>query len=301
MTRVVVISVLHRSGERLLDWAGALDRERRSIAETGSTLEAIAVDNASGDHSASLLRAKCPWISVLEQESNRGFAAACNLGLGLVAGEALVILLNPDVILVSGFVRALLEVPWPEDLGAIGPQVRGADGEIEQSARTFPTMRTGIFGRTSLASQLVPHSRLVRGQLLADPSAGARAVDWISGACMIVPTVQFQLVGVLDDGFWMYWEDADWCRRAQACGLRVEYHPELEVRHYQGSSSSIAPFRTTLAFHRSALRYYRLHVAGSIFTLYLAALLLSLRCAFKICLIGIRLPHLRWTPPSKVS
>ena len=147
------------------------------------------------------------------------------------------------------------------DVAAVGPLVVGADGEVEQSARRFPTMRTGLFGRTSLAARVLPEA--ARDQLLARPEQGPTDVDWVSGACLVIDGGALAHVGPLDEGYFMYWEDADWCRRAAGLGLRIQYRPELVVHHAQGSSSSARPFMTTIAFHRSAFRYYARHVARS--------------------------------------
>lgn len=282
MTPIIVVSVLFRAPERVRAWARALERARSELGADAHRVSVIAVDNAPEIGAAALLQSHSSWISVVAQESNIGFAAGCNVGLRMVAADALVVLLNPDVIVEPDFFVTLARVDWPADLAAIGPLVRGANGEVEQSARAFPSLRTGAFGRTTLLSRLLPQSALARGQLLAGENGGVRTVDWVSGACLIIPADRLALVGRLDEGYWMYWEDADWCRRAYDRGLRVEYHPELRVRHYQGTSSAVAPLRTTVAFHRSALRYYRLHVSRAPPESAAAALLLAARLGAKL-------------------
>lgn len=255
---IVVITVVFRAGDRVLAWASALDRAR---AASPLPVRVIAVDNASGDDTVARLRAAAPWVEVLEQAENRGFAAGCNVGIAQLDPGDVAVLLNPDVTVSEDFFATLAAAPIDDGIAAVGPQVTGADGALEQSARAFPSFATGLFGRTSLLARLRPEGRATRGQLLADPTAGGATVDWVSGACMIVPADALAAVGGFDEGYWMYWEDADWCRRATDQGLVVRYAPELRVTHHQGSSSAALPVRTTLAFHRSAGRYYRVHSA----------------------------------------
>jgi N-acetylglucosaminyl-diphospho-decaprenol L-rhamnosyltransferase len=272
--------VLYRAGDAALLWAESLERARAAV---------------QGRHDVAVMpRATARRLDCCcrpldhEQDQNRGFAAGCNAGLDCVASRAVVVLLNPDVIVDEDFFVRLAAIAWPQDLAAIGPRVLTPQGAIEQSGRAFPSVMTGAFGRTSLLSRLLPDSRLTRSQLLAEPAGRAQTVDWVSGACMIAPAERFARVGRLDTRYWMYWEDADWCRRAHDVGLRVEYHPELVVIHRQGSSSRLRPWQTTIACHRSAERYYRGHVARSRRELALADSLLAVHLIVKLVAVAIR-------------
>jgi GT2 family glycosyltransferase len=160
--------------------------------------------------------------------------------------------------------------------------VTGADGALEQSARAFPTMSTGLFGRTSVLARWLPRSSWVRRELLASPDAGALDVDWVSGACIVIPDAQWQAVGGFDAGYFMYWEDADWCFRASRMDLRVRYEPGLAVIHQQGSSASSRPIASIVAFHRSAWRYRRKQGSDTWPMRVVVALGLTARTGFKI-------------------
>lgn len=280
MTSVTVVTVLFRGGDAVQRWVGALERAREA-AHGLADISVIAVDNASGDGTAERVRAAAPWVRVLPLASNAGFAAGCNAGLRLVPEDAVVVLLNPDVAVGAEFFLRIAEVQWDEGLAAVGPQIRTPGGELEQSARAFPSIATGFFGRNTFLSRLFPESRMARRQLLATPG-GARTVDWVSGACLIAPADRFRRIGPLDEGYWMYWEDADWCRRATNGGFRVEYQPDIVVIHHQGSSSRGRPYRTLLAFHHSAARYYRRHVARNRAEVGAVVLALALRAAVKL-------------------
>ena len=102
---------------------------------------------------------------------------------------------------------------------------------------------------------------------------------------MIMPVAALAKVGSLDEGYFMYWEDADWCKRAREDALRIVFEPALEAIHYQGTSSASRPIATTVAFHKSAYRYYRKHVARRTSTRACAAAALGLRCAIKLLVL----------------
>lgn len=283
--RVRVIGVTYRAGAVVAAWVDSLEAAWAARAHTDDDrLAVIAVDNASPDDTPLLLRARSPFVTLLAQPHNHGFAAGCNLGLQTAEPGEIVVLMNPDVQLSSDFFVVLAGLDWPPDLAARGPQVLDRDGAIEQSARTFPSPATGLFGRTSLLARLLPDSAPVRRQLLARPDDGPSDVDWISGACMVAPYERWTSVGPFDEAYFMYWEDADWCRRAHDRGLRIRYEPSLRVRHRQGSSSRYRPVATVVAFHRSAWRYHRRHGRRGIAHDAIAAAGLLLRATFKVVL-----------------
>jgi N-acetylglucosaminyl-diphospho-decaprenol L-rhamnosyltransferase len=260
----------------------------RAEVDGGTELAAVIVDNASRDATAQRVRDHAPWAELVELPRNRGFAAGSNLGIGQLRDPDLIVLLNPDVEVPPDFLTRLATLDWSADVAARGPAIVDAHGALEQSARGFPRARTAVFGRTSLLARVRPESRLLRDDLLADPDSGSREVDWVSGACLIAPAEMFRSVGLLDEGYFMYWEDADWCHRAHGRGYSVIYDPALRVIHHQGSSSRDRWAATTIAFHRSAFRYWRLNVAKSPASTAAAAVALSLRCAIKLGSLATR-------------
>lgn len=285
---LAVVTVTYKGGASSPKWAEALAVATHRRPRNLRFVSVIAVDNASSDGTAERLRRYAPWVEVLAQERNQGFAYACNIGIRHARNADLIILLNPDVTVDPDFFVVLGALQWEPDVAAIGPQVIGADGRVEQSARRFPGLSTGLFGRTALLSRILPQSAGAHRQLLARPEEGPTDVDWVSGACLIAPRDLFERVGLLDEDFFMYWEDADWCRRAANLGLRVQYQPSLVVRHAQGSSSSGRPFMTTIAFHRSAFRYFRRHSAPSRCLTVGAGAALAVRCAVKLGAVAVR-------------
>lgn len=285
--RVAAITVTYRGGDSSRAWAAALLESLRLVRPGAVELTVIAVDNASSDGTAADLRKVAPWIQVLDMPHNAGFAAGCNVGVRHAGNVDLIALINPDVRVHESFLTSLVAIDWPADVAARGPRVLTPEGLIEQSARGFPRLTTAMFGRTSLLTRLLPGVPVVRRELRALPIAEPSDVDWVSGACIVMPRERFDRVGPLDEGYFMYWEDADWCRRAHEAGLRIVYDPRMVVTHHQGSSSRSRPVATTVAFHRSALRYWRIHAAGSLFSVVAAAGLLAVRCSLKLFAVGL--------------
>jgi N-acetylglucosaminyl-diphospho-decaprenol L-rhamnosyltransferase len=279
---IAVVTVTYNVEARILDWARALHLAWSKLPEGhDGRLRTVAIDNASLDGTVTHLQDEAPWVEVISSPTNRGFAAGCNIGLRAAHGSELFVLLNPDVIVAPDFFLVLAQQQWTDDLAAIGPSIRTPAGDIEQSARAFPRASTGLWGRTTILTKLFPRLASKR-ELLADPMLGRHDVDWVSGACLIISAAALDRVGEMDEGYFMYWEDADWCKRARDNGLYISFEPALEVIHYQGTSSATKPVATILAFHRSAYRYYRIHVAHSSSARACAAAVLTVRCAVKI-------------------
>lgn len=239
---------------------------RKTLPELGAVGgECIIVDNGSAAGELELLRREFPGVEFIANPGNLGFARAVNQGIERSRGRYL-LLLNPDAFLAEGSLRRLVSYLDAEPrVGIIGPRIVNPDGSPQGSARAFPRMLTGLFGRTSLLSRLFPHNPLTRRQVLnlRASGEGPRPVDWVSGACMFLRRAVLEKVGPLDERFFLYWEDADICWRARAGGWQTVYHPQAEATHLVGACSGRAPVRSLAAFHRSAYRFYRAHVTGS--------------------------------------
>jgi N-acetylglucosaminyl-diphospho-decaprenol L-rhamnosyltransferase len=164
-------------------------------------------------------------------------------------------------------------------VAVVGPRIYGADGVIELSARCFPSLWTGVLGRSSLLTKtLVALNRAPSGVSAALACTGP--VDWISGACMLICRRAFEQVGGFDEDYWMYWEDADICRRLKERGWDTMLCTDAEARHSTGSSGRSE--RTIRAFHASAARYYERHLARTAVTARLARGVLHARMMFML-------------------
>ncbi|OQY60016.1 MAG: hypothetical protein B6245_03565 [Desulfobacteraceae bacterium 4572_88] len=210
-------------------------------------------DNASAD-GVDRIADEFPLAFLRINPENLGFARAVNNALKQGQGDY-VILLNPDTRVSPGFFescRVFMEAH--PNVGIMGPRILDHDGKLQNSARAFPTPLTALFGRASLFSKWFPNNPVTSRNLLSLRSDGRTPmpVDWVSGACMVVRRKAIDEVSGLDERFFMYWEDADWCRRMWAARWQVVYFPGAWLHHYVGGSSEKQAFRSALEFHKSA-------------------------------------------------
>jgi len=227
---------------------------------------AIVVDNASADGLVDALTS-LPRTTVLANPSNAGFSAAVNRAAA-VSTAPLLWLLNPDCVVHAGAFAALAGTLAAHPECAIAaPQLLNADGSVQASARGNPTAWTGLFGRNTLLTKLFPSAGVARRNLpardLVESGVESAAVDWVMGAAMLVRREMFDAVGGFDPGYFLYWEDADLCRRLWARGWSTRYVPRARVTHDGGASARTSSALAARAFHRSAYRYYATHVVPS--------------------------------------
>jgi len=247
-------------------------------------------DNASQD-GVDRLKAEFPKVILSKNRYNMGFSRAINNALRQ-GDSPYIVLLNPDSYVMDGFFEPILRhMEENPDVGIVGPKILDHDGSVQGSARTFPTPLTGLFGRSSLLTRLFPNNRLTRENILTTRSDGKSPMEvhWVSGACMVVRRKAVDDVGLMDERFFLYWEDADWCRRMRRKGWKVVYFPESPVVHYAGASSEQAPLRSILEFHKSSYRLFEKYRKPSLWLLKpLAIVGLSLRLCFVLVSNGMR-------------
>ncbi|HEV8045302.1 MAG TPA: glycosyltransferase family 2 protein [Rubrobacter sp.] len=215
-------------------------------------------------------------VILVRNPVNEGFARACNRGISASAGEY-VILLNPDALVGRDFFERAGEfLDGNPRAGIAGPRILDGAGNLQLSARREVGFASGILGRTSFLTRLFPKSSIVKRFFpAAGVQAGPTQVDWVSGACMMVRRRTLEETGLLDGRFFMYFEDADLCRRAREAGWLVYYLPDVEVLHHTGASSRARP-RAIWRLHKSAFLYHRKHGAHGPLNLYSLLVLLGL-------------------------
>jgi N-acetylglucosaminyl-diphospho-decaprenol L-rhamnosyltransferase len=222
--------------------------------------EIIVVDNASRDESVKVAREL--GVTVVENRHNDGFAKAVNRGARIASGQWLLVL-NPDTRFYSGALGTLLEtaasVAAP---GVIGPRIITPDGEEYPTGRRFPSLLEGA-GHALLSSiwRNNPATRRYHS-----PGAGTigswKAVDWVSGACMLMRKDAFEHVGCMDEGYFMYGEDMDLCLQMTKAGRTNILEPNARLLHLGGRSSRLVPFRSIVRHHRSTLYFYHKRYRG---------------------------------------
>ena len=267
---------------------GDLRLALQSIADEGETSwEAVVVDNASTDDSAAhvfeFARAR-----LIRNSANVGFGQAVNQAVAVTTAP-LLLLLNPDCRLERGALAAMRAVLDAEpSCAAVGPRILDPDGAVQGSARGDPDMLTGLFGRTGALRVLLPFLPVARRNVVVEDAikTGQQsvAVDWLSGACMLVRREPFLTVGGFDERYFLYWEDADLCRRLRSRGYHVRYVPGATAVHQVGRSSETARASSIRAFHDSAYLYYSTHVAPGALSVkrLLARALLAVRCWWQL-------------------
>jgi GT2 family glycosyltransferase len=244
-----------------------LERALRSIGDemSGQSWEGVVVDNASVDDSAAAVDRFAPNVRLVRNGTNIGFARAVNQGLAATTASY-VLIMNPDCRLMAGAIAALRGVLETHAQCAIaGPRILNPDGSVQGSARGDPDMLTGLFGRTALLRKVVPFLAIAKRNIVVDEAIRSgkesEIVDWMSGACMLARREALAAVHGFDERFFLYWEDADLCRRLRAIGYHVRYVPGAAAIHRVGQSSRTARTSAIRAFHRSAYLYYSTHVA----------------------------------------
>jgi hypothetical protein len=228
----------------------------RGEAPLAPTIEVMVVDCASLDGSADMVQREFPRVRLIASQENLGYARGNNMGMVEASGRYALIL-NPDTELVgdalASMVRYLEEHPG---VGALGPQLCYPDGTLQPSRRRFPSLATA-FWESTLLHQWFPDNRVVHRYYLADrPADVPQPVDWLVGAALMIRREAWQQAGPLDEGFFMYFEELDWCRRCRAAGWEIHYLPAAEVIHYEGKSSEQVATARTIRFQRSKIRYY---------------------------------------------
>ena len=279
--RVAVLIINYRTYD-------ALDRCLTSLRPyTADDDEVVVVDWVSDAVQRERVAARHASVRFLPREDNRGFSAGVNLARTVTTAPVL-LLLNPDTEVEGPIVRALSA--WLEahpETGAVGPRVLNTDRTIQPSARRFPGLTTVLGGRSTWLTRRFPNNWFSRRNLLH----GSREVDWLSGSCFATPLAVFDRLGGLDEAFFMYWEDADYCRRAKALGLECHHLPTTEVIHIGGLSSAQNGVRSIRAFHRSAFRLYWKYATLGRIAAPLVWAGLSLRAEIKIALSNGQPPN----------
>ena len=265
--------------------SGELRRALESIdREAGGDWEGVVVDNASTDDSE---RAALdfPAVVLLRNRENIGFGRGVNQGVAACAAERILIM-NPDCQLLPGSLAPLIAVLDADPRCAVvAPRILDPNGSAQGNARGDPDMFTGLFGRTSSLRRTLPRLDVARRNVvMGDVNAESTTVDWVSGACMLVRRSALAAVNGFDERYFMYWEDADLCRRLRARGYTTRYVPAATAVHRVGQSSRTAPAASIRAVHDSAFLYYSTHVAPGIFNpkRWIARVLLATRCWWKL-------------------
>ena len=237
-----------------------LDRCLVSIrSQTGSfQYEVFVVDNGSTDKSASMVKEKYPEVKLIANTKNLGFAKANNQAIKLSQGRY-VLLLNSDTQLFKDTLPNLVEfMDNHQEAGAVGAKLLNPDYTLQHSIHNFPNLTSAFFS-LFLPLYLLGFIRMSYIKYW-DKHDKTKTVDYVSGACLMVREETIKKVGVLDEDFFMYAEEADWCFRIKKAGQKVYFFPEAKLIHYGGGSSLQRGMATrSQELVVSGIKFYKKH------------------------------------------
>jgi GT2 family glycosyltransferase len=227
----------------------ALEQERSGVGD----FQVIVVDNASTDGSAAMVKRDFPWVSLIRNRQNVGFARANNQAIGASQSE-LVLLLNSDTEVQAGAIGALVAfMRGHPQAGAAGAMLLNADGTLQESCRPMLTPGRELW-RLSFLDRLWPRASY---RMRAWDTETARPVEVMMGACMMLRRRALDQVGALDEQFFMYTEEVDLCHRLSAGRWQLWYVPAARVTHYGGASSRQVAQEMFVQLYRSKVQFYR--------------------------------------------
>ena len=217
----------------------------------------IVIDNQSSHGTAEAVDAAFPQVTLRRLPENIGFAAANNIGIRATRG-GLVLLLNSDTLVTEGQLEALcLALESEPAAAAAGPRL--VDGQGRQEISFGPMISPFGEPRQKVRTKLLGRGpQAIRARLQADLQR-RQFVDWVSGACLLVRRTAAEAVGLLDERYFMYCEDVDFCAALRQAGHRILYAPEVEVTHLRGRSRASAEAVTARRYRDSQLAFYRKH------------------------------------------
>ncbi len=219
-------------------------------------IEVIVVDGGSSDGSPEMLTEEFPWVRLIARSDNVGFPKGNNIGLAEARGR-LLLLLNPDTEIEGEALSTMAHyLNTHRKVGIIGAKLLNPDGSIQSSRRRFPTLAMGFFESTWL-QPIAPSSLMDRYYAADLPDDIVSEVDWLVGACLMTRREVLEDVGPLDEAYFMYSEELDWCRRAKEKGWQVVYLPDARIVHHVGKSSEQAVTERHINYQRAKLRYFR--------------------------------------------
>ncbi len=283
-----MIIVNYKVAELLVN---AIESVYRSTAT--DALEVIVIDNHSEDDSRYRVTQRFDQVVWIQNQENMGFAHAVNQGLRLAQGDTLV-LLNPDSILDPECLDQLrICLGSDPQIGIAGGRILNPDGSIQkQCRRNIPTLRSAFF-RLTLLSDLFPSLQLAHEyEIDRIDDQSVSDVGAVSGSLMVFSRRLLHDIGFLDDTFFLFGEDLDYCLRARNAGYRVVYCPYASATHLRGESRKKRPFRTLWHTHHAMSLFYRKHFRDTHPFPIRTAVRLGIWCRWIVLTIaeGIRVP-----------
>lgn len=245
----------------------SLKVEMQRLSPDLSDVEVFVVDNNSADGSAAMVAAEHPWVKLTANAENRGFAAGNNQALVQSSGRY-VLLLNPDTEVKPGSIETLIKfLESHPRAGVVAPQLLNSDGSIQRSCRAFPTFAGMLFELIGLSRLFPPGSafgaQFRHYKMLDWNHDDERQVDQPEGACLMIKREVLDQVGNLDEGYFMLFEEVDWCFRVKKAGWEIWFTPTAQIVHHYGQSIKQVKVPMILSSHRGLYRFWHKHYRGN--------------------------------------
>ncbi len=262
---ISICIVTYKAGQLLKDCLDSIYQSPPAVP-----FEVIVVDNRSEDGTKELLQNEYPQVQYTELSSNEGYTRPMNIALKMARGCYLV-QLNPDTLVLPGALDRLVGfMDEHPEAGICTPKVLNRDGTLQKQCRRSAARPWDAFTYFSGLARRYPRSRRFAGYLMTYLDENEiNEVEAVSGSCMVIRRAVVDAIGYLDELFFAYQEDADFCFRARQAGWRIYYFPEAQIIHYGGQGGSkVEVYRSIYQWHRSYYLYYRKHLAKDYFFLF---------------------------------
>jgi len=251
---VSVIIVSWNAKKHLIDCLNSLAEN-----QDGYPQEIIVVDNASSDGSPEIVKKEYPHVKLIRNEENLGFAKANNIGIEAGSGKY-VALVNSDIVVLRDCIKKMIEfMDRNPSVGMAGPRILNPDRTLQVSCRHFPSVWNNlcqVLGLNKVFPKAVFFSEPLMKYWALDVE---RKVDVLSGCFWMLRRAALDEVGLLDEDFFIYGEDIDWCKRFHQAGWDVMFYPGAEAIHFGWASSNNAPIRFYIEMQKADLQYWEKH------------------------------------------
>ncbi len=297
MIDVSIVIVNWNTQDLLVDCIKSLKKETRLCK-----IEIIVVDNASSDESVKKVKKLFPEVIIIENKNNLGFAKANNMGINKCKGKY-VILSNTDIVALDNVVdRMFLYMEKNEGIGAMLPMCVNKEKEIDLCCKRFPSLRLQV-NEALYFDKLISKVKFFQGRALPKSFYNSTCdVDSVPCCFIMASRTAIDDVGLLDERFFIYSEDIDWCKRFHQKGWRVIYFSDAKIIHYGGSSSKIAQAKFLIEKHKSELQYWEKHHGSFNKSLFRSILILHyLIRIIGYCILYYVKPHKRKLYPEIIN
>ena len=233
-------------------------------------IEIIVVDNGSSDGVAEMLQQEFPQVQLIQNDHNAGFTRPINQALKITQGRYL-LQLNPDTLIMPQALDSLMEfLDSHPKVGICGPKVLNSDLTLQKPCRRGKSRPLAVFGYFTGLWKLFPKSRRLGEYLMSYMDEDQTHPVWgVAGSCMLIRREVIDQIGYLDERFFAWQEDADFCFRARQAGWQIFYVPKAQIIHYGSMGGSrVEPYRSIFEWHRSYFLYYRKNLAKDYFALF---------------------------------